>query len=113
MSFATASNPTALPPELAHACQRLVADHAQRPVLWWREGPHLQQLTLSHSVLDMLVDYTHEDKAAKGFRAFKEHNIEPETPVHFTALEVASLMRACFCWASQVAAKLRSPCIWR
>lgn len=90
MSFATASNPTALPPELAHACQRLVADHAQRPVLWWREGPHLQQLTLSHSVLDMLVDYTHEDKAAKGFRAFKEYNTEPETPVHFTALEVAS-----------------------
>ena len=90
MNFPTDSKLADLPPALANACHRLIDVHAKRPVLWWRDGNRLQQLNLSEGVLDMLVDYTLEDKAAKGLRAFKEDTTEPETPVHFTALEVAS-----------------------
>ncbi|KAI0472672.1 serine/threonine protein kinase [Xylariaceae sp. FL0804] len=44
-------------------------------------------VTLSRGYIPLLVNYTHEDAAAKGLRKGKERR-EPEPPLHFSALEL-------------------------
>lgn len=44
--------------------------------------------TLAEGYIPLLVNFTEEDKAAKGLRKLKEQ-AEPEPPVHFSALEMA------------------------
>lgn len=43
--------------------------------------------------LPRLVNFTHEDRAAKGLRVFAD-DAAPEAPVHFTAFEMVSMHRA-------------------
>ena len=46
------------------------------------------------ALLPRLVAYTREDKAAKGLRSLRAPKDVPETPIHFTALEMIQEERA-------------------
>jgi iron(II)-dependent oxidoreductase len=48
--------------------------------------PSHEPLNLSDAYIPLLVNYTHEDRAAKGLRKRKPDDV-PEPPIYFTALE--------------------------
>ncbi|MBL8702681.1 MAG: SUMF1/EgtB/PvdO family nonheme iron enzyme [Alphaproteobacteria bacterium] len=58
-------------------CRELAAAHAGLRAGW----------------IPLLVRFTHEDKAAKGLRAFRDPDAPRQVPVHFTALELVQQER--------------------
>ena len=46
------------------------------------------------AILPLLARFTHEDKEAKGLRAFSGEAAGPRRPVHFTAAEMAFMFPA-------------------
>jgi iron(II)-dependent oxidoreductase len=67
-------------------CDDLLRRHAQRPVVVGLDGS--SSLTLADGYLPLLVNYTHEDKEAKGLRKLADPAAD-RPPIHFSALEAA------------------------
>ncbi|PWS39163.1 hypothetical protein DFH01_07975 [Falsiroseomonas bella] len=63
---------------------RALLDHCAATILFVREG---RAVTLAEGCIPALVDFSFEDKAAKGLRRLRD--AVPRPPQYFTALEVA------------------------
>lgn len=84
-------------------------DHLRTQALAFGDEPLLTSpsgdlLNLSHGFVPLLVNYTHEDKAAKGLRK-RGAVARPDAPVYFSAVEVVRDHRAVLLTGEQGAGK--------
>lgn len=68
-------------------CQRTLERHAATPLFAIPGRAPAAMATLRDFYLPLLVNYTHEDQAAKGLRSFKDASERAAPAVYFSALE--------------------------
>ena len=84
--MAAGRQPAASAAVAAH-CRRVLEQYGDTPLLAIPSAHATRMVGIDEGYLPLLVNYTHEDKEAKGLRSLKEDRKAPLPAVYFSALE--------------------------
>lgn len=77
-------------PAIAAHCRRLIERYGDTALYAVPAAGGARPVLIDEAYLPLRVNFTHEDKEAKGLRSLKEERAAPIPAVHFTALEQAA-----------------------